>query len=74
MSTYMYVGKEDDNVEGTLRGRVLYKLASTISRKDIVSCFDRFFIFVYCIDNIDYIVVATCNKNRQNLSKVLGES
>lgn len=69
----IYAGKDNTNCEGTLGERVVYKLASTISRKSVVLCFDRFFTSVSLMDNIKFAAVGTCIKTRKFLPKFEGK-
>lgn len=65
----VYAGKEQEQVDGTLGERVVYKLASTIKSKDVVLCFDRFFTSAKLMKEISFPAVGTVMTNRKNIPK-----
>lgn len=69
----IYCGKETNVQEGTLGERVVNKLASTITGKEVTLIFDRFFTSVHLMNTIDYASVGTCMKGRKDVPRFEGK-
>ncbi|KAG8258922.1 hypothetical protein J6590_108260 [Homalodisca vitripennis] len=65
----VYVGKETENVDGTLGERVIEKLLSSIrgDKENVALSFDRFFTSVNILNTISHPCGATCISNRKNM-------
>ncbi|KAH1021734.1 hypothetical protein HUJ04_011218 [Dendroctonus ponderosae] len=60
---------EQEQVDGTLGERVLYKLASPIKSKDVVLCYDRFFTSAKLMKEIKFPSEGTIMENKKNVPK-----
>ena len=71
----VYSGKieNEEFSEGTLGGRVVNKLCSTIKISDVVMSFDRFFTSVNLIHTLPFSALVTVIKSRKNVSKFAKE-
>lgn len=63
----IYVGKETENVEGTLGERVVKKLCQTVTNSNISICFDRFFTSVKLLNDLQICAVGTCMSRRKHM-------
>lgn len=61
----IYTGRETKQTDGTLGERVVTSLASTISKKNVTLCFDRFFTSVNLLNSLDYPALGTCISNKK---------
>lgn len=68
----VYSGRETGNVEGTLGERVVTELCSTMQKRDVVICFDRFFTSVKLLQDLQFPAVGTYIKNRRNTPNFSG--
>lgn len=64
--TNIYCGKEMEKVEGTLGERVVNQLVSTVTSKDVVFSFDRFFTSTKLLSTLPYAALGTFIKTRRN--------
>ena len=68
--TNIYAGKETEQVDGTLREKVINTFANSIQNQDIVLIFDRFFTSVKLLCDLPYAPVGTYIKNHKSAPKV----
>lgn len=69
----VYSGKQDGQADGTVGERVVRKLTSSITKSDVVICFDRFFTSVTLMKTLPYAAVGTCIGTRKNVPKCQGK-
>lgn len=64
-------GKESSTRENeeslTLGKKVVKVLASTIKEKDVLLCFDKFFISIHLLETLNFAAIGTCMSNRKNV-------
>lgn len=64
---FVYKGKAESKVKGTLGERIVHKLCESIRGKNVAICTDRFFTSYKMMKKSPFSLVGTCMTNRKNI-------